>query len=68
MYSTGSIDSQKLLFKHTIHGDISEKIYKFFDQTVGNKTEADSYKTIAKEVELTPQEIVFITDDCKGLF
>ncbi|XP_044263789.1 enolase-phosphatase E1 [Tribolium madens] len=65
VYSTGSVDSQKLLFSNTVKGDLSAHISKYFDQSVGPKTEAESYKTIAKETGAKPEEIVFITDDPK---
>jgi enolase-phosphatase E1 len=65
IYSTGSIDSQKLLFSHTTQGDLSGHISTYFDQTVGPKTEAESYKKIAQETKVEPEEIVFITDDSK---
>lgn len=68
IYSTGSVESQKLLFSNTIKGNLSAHIFKYFDQTVGPKTEAESYKTIAKEAETKPEEIIFITDDSKGCF
>jgi enolase-phosphatase E1 len=32
---------------------------------VGPKTEAESYKKIAQETKVEPEEIVFITDDSK---
>ncbi|XP_975603.1 enolase-phosphatase E1 [Tribolium castaneum] len=65
IYSTGSVDSQKLLFSNTVKGDLSAHISKYFDQSVGPKTEAESYKKIATETEAKPEEIVFITDDPK---
>ncbi|KAJ8925343.1 hypothetical protein NQ315_009173, partial [Exocentrus adspersus] len=65
IYSTGSIESQKLLFSHTTEGDISSHIAKYFDQSVGPKTEAGSYEKIAKDLEVKTEEIVFVTDNSK---
>ncbi|KAG5869940.1 hypothetical protein JTB14_013786 [Gonioctena quinquepunctata] len=66
IYSTGSIDSQQLLFSHTAEGDLSLHISKYFDQSVGKKTEAASYEQIAKELGVEMKEIIFISDNVKG--
>ncbi|CAG9834521.1 unnamed protein product [Diabrotica balteata] len=62
IYSTGSLESQQLLFTHTTEGDVSAHISKYFDQSSGSKTESASYETISKELEVKPEEILFITD------
>lgn len=68
IYSTGSIDSQKLLFAHTTEGDITSHITHYFDQTnIGTKTDKDSYEKIAKELGMKPEEVVFVSDDVKEL-
>lgn len=66
VYSTGSVDSQKQLFSHTILGDLTNHITAYFDQGIGLKTDSESYKKIAKEMEVEAEDIVFITDDLKG--
>ena len=42
----------------------------YYDTTTGPKTEAESYKKIASEIDtegdLQPDEILFLTDDPKG--
>lgn len=69
IYSTGSVDAQKLLFAHTINGDLTAHISGFYDQkTGGAKTESKSYETIAKDLGFKPEEIIFITDDVNGNF
>lgn len=67
IYSSGSVDAQKLLFANTEHGDLSAHIAGYFDTAVGAKVESKSYGAIAKEVEFSPEEIVFLTDIIKGL-
>lgn len=62
IYSSGSVDAQKLLFAHSEHGDLSAHIAGYFDTTVGAKQESKSYVGIAKEINFTPEEIVFLTD------
>jgi len=62
IYSTGSIDSQKMLFANTTQGDLSDFIHNYFDQSLGLKTDSASYEKIAKELSLSPEEMVFISD------
>ncbi|KAL3286763.1 hypothetical protein HHI36_001256 [Cryptolaemus montrouzieri] len=63
VFSSGSINSQELLFKNTIEGDLSSHISKYFDQSIGIKTEAESYKNIAKELDVVPENLLYLTDD-----
>lgn len=64
IYSTGSIEAQKQLFAHTEKGDLSAPIHKYFDQTViGSKTESGSYEKITKDLEMTAEQLLFITDN-----
>jgi enolase-phosphatase E1 len=62
IYSSGSVLAQKLLFKHSQNGDISGLIDAYFDTETGPKKVADSYKKIAKRLNLAAPEIVFISD------
>jgi len=63
IYSSGSIGAQKLLFKHTEKGDITEYFGgRHFDTTSGSKKEAASYQTIASALGVKPEEIIFVSD------
>ncbi|XP_018332367.1 enolase-phosphatase E1 isoform X2 [Agrilus planipennis] len=62
IYSTGSVESQKLLFANTIEGNLSEFIDSYFDLLVGSKTDSCSYSHIAKNLNVQPQNILFLTD------
>ena len=62
VYSSGSVDAQKLLFAHSEAGDLSALFAGHFDTAVGNKREAGSYLRIAQELELPPGEILFLSD------
>lgn len=66
VYSTGSIQSQKLLFTHSTEGDLSAHITEYFDQSVGPKTESKSYNNIADKLNCKTEEIVFVTDSVAG--
>ncbi|MBK1986549.1 acireductone synthase [Sphaerospermopsis aphanizomenoides BCCUSP55] len=67
IYSSGSIAAQKLLFKNTVMGDLTPLFSMYFDTTTGNKTESQSYLTIADKLLVLPQEILFLSDSSKEL-
>ncbi|WP_016951751.1 acireductone synthase [Anabaena sp. PCC 7108] len=67
VYSSGSIAAQKLLFKNTLMGDLTPLFSMYFDTTTGNKTESQSYLTIAEELLVLPPEILFLSDSSKEL-
>jgi enolase-phosphatase E1 len=62
IFSSGSVLAQKLLFAHSIAGDLTGFIAAFFDTTTGAKGEAQSYRRIANTLSFTPAEILFISD------
>ncbi|MBW3595777.1 MAG: acireductone synthase [Planctomycetes bacterium] len=62
IYSSGSIQAQKLFFGHTTHGDLLAHFRGHYDTTTGPKKEATSYRTIAEEMRLSPGRILFLSD------
>jgi enolase-phosphatase E1 len=62
IYSSGSIAAQKLIFGHSVAGDLTPLLSGYFDTTTGPKREADSYAKIAKALDLDPGDILFVTD------
>jgi len=62
IYSSGSIDAQKLFFAHTAAGDLTPHLRGHYDTTTGPKREAASYRAIAADMGLEPQEILFVSD------
>lgn len=68
IYSSGSIAAQKLLFKYSDQGDLLDYFSGHFDTSIGLKTEAKSYLAIAKEIDQSPDQIIFLTDNIKGIF
>jgi enolase-phosphatase E1 len=62
VYSSGSVDAQKLLFGHSEAGDLAPVFSDFFDTRVGHKREADSYRRIAEALRQPPGDIVFLSD------
>lgn len=62
IYSSGSILAQKLIFKYSDKGDLSNYFYHYFDTTTGPKRNAESYVKIAQVLGLDSSKIVFFTD------
>jgi methylthioribulose 1-phosphate dehydratase / enolase-phosphatase E1 len=63
IYSSGSRNAQKLLFKYSNLGDLRGFISCYFDTSVGQKQEAASYCEIVKTLGVdSADEIVFVTD------
>jgi enolase-phosphatase E1 len=67
VYSSGSVDAQKLLFGHTSHGDLTPLFSGFFDTTTGPKLDAASYRSIASKVALPAGDIRFFSDSVPEL-
>jgi enolase-phosphatase E1 len=62
IFSSGSIEAQKLLFKYSEAGDLSPFISSYFDTTTGPKREPSSYQKIASELSLPAANILFLSD------
>lgn len=62
VFSSGSIQAQRLLFGHTEHGDLTPLFSGYFDTTVGNKREAMSYRRIGDTIGIPADRILFLSD------
>jgi enolase-phosphatase E1 len=62
IYSSGSVEAQKYIFKHSNFGDISKYISNYFDINVGSKKEPESYIEIARQLGSNPNRVLFFTD------
>ena len=62
VYSSGSVKAQKLLYRHSTDGDLSDLFSHWFDTTTGPKGEVASYTTIAAELGMAPASILFVSD------
>ena len=60
VYSSGSVKAQKLLYGHSVDGDLTSLFSGYFDTTSGHKREAESYRRIA--AEMGGGEILFLSD------
>lgn len=62
VYSSGSVQAQRLLFGHTPEGDLTPLFEAWFDTNVGGKRESGSYARIARALGLSPAAILFLSD------
>ncbi|GAB6020517.1 hypothetical protein CHUAL_003201 [Chamberlinius hualienensis] len=62
IYSSGSVQAQKLLYGYSKYGDLTKLLDGYFDTLVGPKIVKDSYLSISQEINLNPKEILFFTD------
>jgi enolase-phosphatase E1 len=62
VFSSGSVQAQKLLFGFTEHGDLTPLFSGYFDTTLGAKKDPEAYRRIASAIELPPAEILFLSD------
>ncbi len=62
VYSSGSVPAQQLLFGHTEEGDVTSLFSGWFDTAVGGKRDVSSYQTIASDIDVPADEILFLSD------
>ena len=62
VYSSGSVEAQKLIFGHTAGGDLTPLFSGYFDTRVGHKREASSYREIASQIAMPAGSILFLSD------
>ena len=62
VYSSGSIQAQRLIFGCSEAGDLSGLFSGYFDTTTGPKREAQSYQRIAQAIGLEAPAILFLSD------
>ena len=67
VFSSGSVQAQKLIFGYSAAGDLTPLFSGYFDTTVGNKRDAAAYRRIAQEIGLPPDEILFLSDIAEEL-
>jgi enolase-phosphatase E1 len=62
VYSSGSVEAQKLIFAHTEYGDLTPLFADYFDTRIGGKREMASYQRIQQAIGCAPDEILFLSD------
>lgn len=63
IYSSGSVEAQKLIFGYSTAGDLTPHLSAYFDTTTGPKKDAESYTLIAKALKVLPNEVIFCSDN-----
>ena len=67
IYSSGSVEAQKLIFGHSSAGDLTPFLAAYFDTRVGPKTSAASYAAIAAAMGVETGEVLFVSDVVREL-
>jgi enolase-phosphatase E1 len=67
IYSSGSVEAQRLLFRHSTFGDLTHLLSAFFDTRTGPKTAPASYAAIAAAMGVAPGEVLFFSDVVREL-
>jgi len=62
VYSSGSVNAQKLLFGNTEFGDLNDLFSGYFDTLIGGKKEVVSYLKIIDSLSIPAHEILFLSD------
>lgn len=62
VFSSGSVQAQRLLFGYSDHGDLMPLFSGYFDTTLGGKREIDSYVKIASAIAVDPACVLFLSD------
>jgi len=62
IYSSGSVEAQQLLFRHSSAGDLTPYLSGYFDTRVGAKGAAESYRAIAAAMGVVTAEVLFVSD------
>ena len=63
VYSSGSVQAQKLLYRHSSNGDLEDLFSHWFDTHTGPKKSTESYTTIAEKLHSSPNKIWFVSDN-----
>ena len=62
IYSSGSIQAQKLFFGHTIKGDLLPCLTRHYDRSYGPKCDPTSYQMIVSDYGMPANRILFVSD------
>lgn len=67
IYSSGSVEAQKVLFGYSIYGDLNSYFSNNFDTSVGHKRDPQSYRNILTELKLNAEDVLFLSDIAEEL-
>jgi enolase-phosphatase E1 len=67
VYSSGSVQAQKLLFGHSDFGDLTQLFSGYFDTRIGMKRNSGSYQRISDETGVDAEDFLFLSDSMEEL-
>jgi len=62
VFSSGSVQAQRLIFGYSDFGDLTPLFSGYFDTTIGAKREVGAYRKIAAAAAAPPAQILFLSD------
>jgi enolase-phosphatase E1 len=62
VFSSGSVQAQKLIYRYSDAGDLTTLFSGYFDTRVGSKREVGAYEYIAREIGEAAENILFLSD------
>ncbi len=62
VFSSGSVQAQKLIYGHSGAGDLTPLFSGYFDTRIGSKRETGAYEYIARETGEPAENILFLSD------
>lgn len=62
VFSSGSVQAQKLIFGYSDFGDLTPLFDGYFDTNIGSKREVDAYLSIIDAIGLPAESILFLSD------
>jgi enolase-phosphatase E1 len=62
VFSSGSVEAQKLLFQHTEAGDLAPLFSGWFDTRTGKKADPAAYRAISAAITEPGERILFLSD------
>lgn len=62
VFSSGSVAAQKLIFGFSELGDLTPFFSAYFDINTGGKRDAETYEIIAKNISISNEHILFLSD------
>lgn len=62
VYSSGSVEAQKLIFGHTAYGDLTPLFSGYFDTRIGGKRDSASYAAILQQIGQRGEDVLFLSD------
>lgn len=62
IYSSGAVEAQQMLFRHSSEGDLTGCFAGYFDATLGAKTDEKSYRLIQDSIRQEAGSLLFLSD------